>query len=127
LYADVQEVVHLFRDFYIGVNALQFRKSWLVFRQSFLDTAIRLNALQQNAYTEAWAAIGKSIGKPKAILCLSAHWYIPETAVTSMLQPRTIHDFGGFPRELYEVQYPAPGQPELAYSRIAYPNSCRFG
>lgn len=73
-----------------------------------------LNALQQNAYTEGWSTIGASIEQPRAVLCVSAHWYIPETAVTAMSHPRTIHDFGGFPRELYEVQYPAPGDLDLA-------------
>lgn len=73
-----------------------------------------MNALLINDYTNAWAAIRTEIPRPKAILSISAHWYAPRTAVTAMSAPRTIHDFGGFPQDLYEVEYPAPGDPALA-------------
>ncbi len=73
-----------------------------------------MNALDDNAFTRSWSAIAARMPRPRAILAISAHWYLPGTHVTAMKQPRTIHDFGGFPRPLYEVQYPAPGDPVLA-------------
>jgi 4,5-DOPA dioxygenase extradiol len=73
-----------------------------------------MNAIEHNPYTEAWARIGREIPRPKAIVSISAHWYLPATLATAIAKPRTIHDFGGFPRPLYEVTYPAPGDPALA-------------
>lgn len=79
-----------------------------------------MNSISDNRWTRAWRALGEILAAfhPRAIVCVSAHWYVRDTRLTAMEAPPTIHDFGGFPRELYEVQYPAPGDPALA-ARVA--------
>ncbi|MGZ6066582.1 MAG: 4,5-DOPA-extradiol-dioxygenase [Polyangiales bacterium] len=94
---------------------------------AFLGHGSPMNALETNRYTSAWRAFGASVPRPRAILVVSAHWYVGVTAVTAMPRPRTIHDFFGFPQQLFEIEYPAPGDTAFAQEVAEIAKPTRVG
>jgi len=93
----------------------------------FLGHGSPMNAIEENEFVKGFRNMAAQIPKPKAILCISAHWFTQGTFVTAMPLPKTIHDFDGFPDELFKVQYPAPGNPELAMETAALVKSTTVG
>ena len=93
----------------------------------FVGHGSPMNGIEDNEFSRRWAQLGREIPQPEAVLCISAHWLTRGTHITAMAQPKTIHDFGGFPQELFEVQYPAPGDPQLAREAAALVQQTQVG
>ena len=93
----------------------------------FIGHGSPMNAIEDNEFSVRWQLMGQQIAKPKAVLCISAHWLTKGTHITAMQHPQTIHDFGGFPQALFNVQYPAPGNPELAKETAAMVHTTPVG
>ncbi len=93
----------------------------------FVGHGSPMNGIEDNEFSQRWAAMGKEIPIPTAVLCISAHWYTSGTFITAMNNPKTIHDFGGFPKALFDVQYPALGNPELAKEAASLIHSTSVG